>query len=242
METLQRALEPYKHFDPTGWVNLFRFFPVWAGVLVALVGVGLLLRGGGVLFRGVAGPLGLIIGQIWIGPLAARLGFQNLQQQVSLGASALLCVLGFVMPASTVFFGFGIPIGLMAANLAGPDWLLGFVPAFIIGGAVGVVLERPVSVLLATVAGGWLTLIGLMAALSGVAGGLVERLAGTWPAAVSVASLFAVAGFGYQIFVLPPPEKASQLKREKAMAKQAAAEKKALEKRWANYTRDEGKE
>ncbi|MCU0699644.1 MAG: hypothetical protein MUC96_24310 [Myxococcaceae bacterium] len=242
METVLRALEPYKHFDPAGWVNLFRFFPVWAGVVVALVGVGLLFRGGGLLFRAVAGPLGLVIGQIWIGPLAVRLGFQAMQQQIALGASALLCLLGFVMPASTVFFGFGIPIGLMAANLAGPDWLLGFVPAFIIGGAVGVVLERPVSVLLASVAGGWLTVMGLMAALSGVASGLVERLAGNWPAAVSVASLFAVAGFGYQIFVLPPPEKASQLKREKAMAKQAAAEKRALEKRWANYTKDEGKE
>jgi hypothetical protein len=242
VETLQRALEPYKHFDPPGWINLFRFLPVWAGALTALVGVGLLLRGGGVVFRAVAGPLGVVIGQIWIGPLAARLGFQTMQQQISLGASAVLGLLGFVVPASTVFFGFGIPIGLMAANLAGPDWLLGFVPAFIIGGAVGVVLERPVSVLLASVAGGWLVLMGSMSALTAVAPGLVERLAGSWPAAISVASLFAVAGFGYQIFVLPPPEKASQIKREKAMAKQAAAEKKALEKRWSNYTKDEGKE
>lgn len=242
METLQRALEPYRHFDPSGWVGLFRFLPVWAGLLLAAVGVVLLLRGGGVLFRAVAGPLGLVIGQIWIGPLAARLGFGANQAQIALAASGILCVLGFVLPLSSVFFGFGIPIGLMAANLAGPsDWLLGFVPAFIIGGALGVVLERPVSVLLASLTGGWLVLIGAMAGLSSVVPSLVERLATSWPAAISVASCFAVAGFGYQIFVLPPPEKASQLKREKAMAKQAAAEKKALEKRWANYTKSNPK-
>ncbi len=243
METFQRALEPYKHFDPAGWVGLYRFLPLWAGLLLAALGVGMLLRGGGALFRLVAGPLGLVIGQIWIGPLAARLGFGNQQQQIALGASAVLCVLGFAMPASTVFFGFGIPIGLMAANLAGAsDWLLGFVPAFIVGGALGVVLERPISVLLASLSGGWLTLIGLMAASSPAIGGLVEQLAGLWPAAVSVASCFAVAGFGYQMFVLPPPEKAAQLKREKVLAKRAASEKKALEKRWASYTKDSGKE
>ena len=243
METFQRALEPYKHFDPAGWVGLFRFLPVWAGLLLAALGIGMLLRGGGALFRLVAGPLGLVIGQIWIGPLAARLGFGTQQQQIALGASALLCVLGFAVPASTVFFGFGIPIGLMAANLAGPsDWLLGFVPAFIVGGALGVVLERPISVLLASLSGGWLTLIGLMTALSPAIGSLVERLAGVWPAAISVASCFAVAGFGYQMFVLPPPEKAAQLRREKLMAKRAASEKKAMEKRWANYTKDNSKE
>jgi hypothetical protein len=242
VETLQRVLEPYRHFDPAGWVGLFRFLPVWAGVVLAVLGVAMLLRGGGALFRAVAGPLGLVIGQIWIGPLAARLGFGTQQQQIALGASAVLCLLGFALPASTVFFGFGIPIGLMAANLAGPaDWLLGFVPAFIIGGALGVVLERPVSVLLASLSGGWLVLVGLMAAVAPFAASLVERLAGLWPAAVSIASLFAVAGFGYQMFVLPPPEKAAQVKREKVMAKKADAERKQLEKRWASYTKDSGK-
>lgn len=243
MEMFQRAIEPYRHFDPSGWVGLFRFLPVWAGILLVVLGVAMLLRGGGALFRAVAGPLGLVIGQIWIGPLAARLGFATQQQQIALGASALLCVLGFVVPASTVFFGFGIPIGLMAANLAGPsDWLLGFVPAFIVGGALGVVLERPVSVLLASLTGGWLVLVGLMSALAPFIPSLVERLAGAWPAAVSVASCFAVAGFGYQMFVLPPPDKAAEIKREKAMAKRAAQEKKVLEKRWASYTKDSGKE
>ena len=99
METFQRALEPYKHFDPAGWVALFRFLPLWAGLLLSALGIGMLLRGGGALFRVVAGPLGLVIGQIWIGPLAARLGFGSQQQQIALGASALLCVLGFAMPA-----------------------------------------------------------------------------------------------------------------------------------------------
>ncbi len=243
METLQRAIDPYRHFDPQGWVNLFRVLPVWAGVLCIALGVVMLLRGGGMLFRGVAGPLGLVIGQIWIGPLAARLGFGSQQLQIALGASAVLCVLGFVAPISTVFFGFGIPIGLMAGNLAGQaDWMLGFVPAFIIGGALGVVLERPISVLLASLTGGWLVLVGLMSALVPAIPSLVEQLAGLWPAAISVAACFAVAGFGYQMFVLPPPDKRAEIKREKQMAKRAEAERKALEKRWANYSSGKGKD
>lgn len=222
---------------------LFRFLPVWAGVVMVILGVAMLVRGGGHLFRVVAGPLGVVIGQIWIGPLAARLGFGSQQQQIALGASAILGVLGFVVPVSTVFFGFGIPIGLMAANLAGQaDWLLGFVPAFIIGGALGVVLERPISVLLVSVSGGWLVLIGLMAALAPVVPGLVEQLASNWPAGITVSACFAVAGFGYQLFVLPPPEKRAELKREKAMAKRAKAEREAVEKRWANYSSGKAKD
>jgi MFS family permease len=239
LETFHRAFEPYKHFDPAGWTGVFRFLPVWVGLLVAALGIGMLLRGGGAPFRLIAGPLGLVIGQIWIGPLAARLGFASQQQQIALGASVMLCVLGFTVPASTVFFGFGIPVGLLAANLVGPnDWLLGFVPAFIVGGAFGVVLERPISILLASLTGGWLTLMGLMAALSPAIGELVEQLAGLWPAAVSVASCFALAGFGYQMFIRLPPEKAAQLKREKQLAKRSTTERKAVEQRWANYTKN----
>lgn len=242
METFLRGLEPYKHLDPQGWLGLFRLVPSWAGVILAAIGVVMLVRGGGALFRVVAAPLGLVIGQIWIGPLAARLGFASMQQQIALGASAVLTGLGLAMPLTTVFFGFGIPIGLMAANIAGPnDWLLGFVPAFIIGGALGVVLERPVSALLASIFGGWLVLLGAMAALSPFIGPQVDQLASMWPAAISVAACLAVAGFGYQVFVLPPPEKAAQVRRERALAKQAADEKKQLEKRWASYTQNSSK-
>lgn len=242
METLTRALEPYKHIDPQGWLGLFRLLPWWGGLLLVVLGVAMLIRGGSLLFRAVAGPLGLLIGQIWIGPLAARLGFASQQGQISMIASGVLAVLGLAVPLSAVFFGFGIPIGLVAANLAGQsDWLLGFVPAFIIGGALGVVLERPVSALLASVAGGWLLAIGLMAALVPVMPEQIGQLAELWPAVISVAACFAVAGFGYQVFVLPPPEKAAQVRRERTLAKQAAAEKKALEKRWAAYTDQSGK-
>jgi hypothetical protein len=238
-----RALEPYKHLDPTGWVGLFRFFPLWAGIVAVLGGVLLLTRGGGGLFRFIAGPLGLLIGQIWIGPVAARFGFGAYQSQIALVSSAVLGVLGLIAPAATVFFGFGVPIALMAANLAGPsDWLLGFVPAFIIAGALGVVLERVISILLATCLGAWLVLLGGMASAWPFLPTWVDRLAASWPAAIAVAACFATAGFGYQAFVLPPPEKAAQLRREKKMAKQAAAERKALEKRWANYSRSSGKD
>ena len=77
METLQRALEPYRHLDPPGWVGLHVYLPVWAGLLCIAVGLLMALWGGGRLFRVVAGPLGAIIGTVWVGTLAGRLGWRS---------------------------------------------------------------------------------------------------------------------------------------------------------------------
>ena len=95
METLQRALEPYKHFDPPGWINLFRFLPVWAGALTALIGVGLLLRGGGVLITLLVLPLYVPVLIFGAGAVEATAGGISPQGHllllgaISLGAAVL---------------------------------------------------------------------------------------------------------------------------------------------------------
>ena len=87
MEQLQSAFEPYRHLDPIGWVGVFRFLPVWAGLIAIVVGVLMLLFGGRQLFRLVAGPLGALIATVWAAPLAARLGFGASIRQITLVAT-----------------------------------------------------------------------------------------------------------------------------------------------------------
>lgn len=242
MEQLQAAFEPYRHVDPIGWVGLYRFLPVWAGLLAIVLGVLMILFGGGRLFRLVAGPLGAAIATIWAGLLAAKLGFGSMQKGITLISTFALLGAGFLFPPIVVFFAFGVPLGLLAGQLAGStDWLLGFVPGFMVGGAVGVVLHRVVGAVLSSIVGGWTVMMGLMASVAPFLPGAVNFLAGNAITTVCIAACFAVAGIVYQLFVRPPPEEAERLKHQKHIKKKKDKEQKELEARWSNYTKDHKK-
>src|SRR5689334_1778013 len=117
---------------------------MWAGLVACVVGLVLLLFGGGRLFRALAGPLGALIGLGWTGVLAAKLGFP-LDPRLPMGAAAVLALLGFVLPPTVVYVGVGIPVGLLGGEIAGSsDYLIGFVPGFLLGGVVAVLLHRQV--------------------------------------------------------------------------------------------------
>ncbi len=237
METLLRAFEPYRHWDPLGWVGIFRFLPVWAGLLAAAFGGTMLFFGGGRLFRAVAAPLGAAIAVIWTSPLVARVGFAGVVKEATVGATVTLFVLGLAWPPAVSFFAFGVPIGLLAGQLAGGnDWLLGFAPGFIIGGAVGVLVHRAVSAALSAAVGAWALILGLLATLAPFTGA-ASFLADNPIATLSIAGCFAIGGGVYQIFVRPPPEKREELKREAALKKKRDAEKKQLEDRWSSYSK-----
>ena len=235
MEELQSAFEPYRHLDPVGWVGIFRFLPVWGGLLAVVLGVLMTLFGGRQLFRLVAGPLGALIATVWAAPLANRLGFGASMRQISLVATFALFTAGLAWPPVVVFVAFGVPAGLMGGQLAGPnDWLLGFGPGFFLGGAAGVVLHRPVGAVLSAAVGAWLTVLGLMAALNPFLSA-IAWLASNPVAVLSVAGVLAVAGAVYQLFVRPSEEEASARRLEKAIAKKREKEAKAAEARWAKY-------
>lgn len=236
METLQSALEPYRHLDPVGWVGAFRFLPVWGGLVAAAVGVLMMLFGGRRLFRIVAGPLGAAIGGIWAATIAARMGFGSAAKQVSLVATFGLFGLGLIYPPIVVFFTFGVPAGLLAGQLAGPtDWLLGFGPGFMLGGAMGVVMHRLVGAILSAAVGAWALVLGLMAALNPFLGA-IGWLASNPIAVLSIAGCFAIAGMVFQIFVRPSEEEAQKLKHEKFLKKKREKEEKEQEARWAKYS------
>lgn len=239
MDQLESAFEPYRHFDPLGWVGIFHFIPVWGGLLAMAGGTLMLLFGGRTFFRLVAGPLGALIGAIWAVPLAQRLGIHVSLRQVSIVASGVLFIAGMVFPPIVVFFAFGVPAGLVGGELAGPnDWALGFGPCFLVGGGLGVVMHRVVGAILSSAVGAWVAVIGLLATLTPFVPPM-SWLAANPVVVICLAAIIAIAGGVFQIFVRPSEEEAKNRKLEKAIAKKRAKEQKAVEERWAKYNNKE---
>jgi hypothetical protein len=235
VEQLQSAFEPYRHLDPLGWVGVFRFIPVYGGLIAVVLGVLMMLFGGRQLFRMVAGPLGALIAMVWAVPLAQRMGFGANLRQVSVVAPIALFITGLAWPPAVVFFAFGIPAGLIGGQIAGNnDWILGFGPGFFVGGAIGVVMHRLVGAILSAAAGAWLTVLGLLAVMNPFISA-AGWLANSPVAVLSVAGCFAIAGAVFQIFVRPSEEQAASDKIERTLAKKKAKEQKALEERWEKY-------
>ncbi|WP_223637084.1 hypothetical protein [Corallococcus sp. EGB] len=232
MEGFLMALKSYQSYNPSGWVGIYRMLPMWVGGVVALVGLVLLLAGGGKLFRVVAGPVGAALGLVWTSAVTLRLNMGELDPRLPTLVASALMALGFLFPPAITFVGVGVPLGLLAGQIAGPaDFLLGFGPGFIIGGLVGAFLHHQVSGIVASAVGAWLLVIGALAALHQF-GGVVEAVASRPWGVIIAALLFALAGSVYQLAVRPSPEESEQQKAEKQRLKQRLAEQQALEKRW----------
>lgn len=238
--SLAQSLEAYQRFDPPGWVDVYRAFPFWAGLIGIVLGALMLLFGNGRLFRLVAGPLGAVIGLLWAPLLAAKLGFSANAKQATVIASIALGGLGFLFPPGALFFICGVPGGLIAGELVGgSDWVLGFFPGLLVTGALGAAAHRFLGAIASSVFGSWLVILGLLSALSPL-GTLSESLAAQPWGCIIAALLFAVAGAVYQLFVRLSPEERARLSDEKHRAKKRRAEQKAVEKRWANYSKNKG--
>ncbi len=235
-----QALHAYRTFDPSGWVSVYRLLPVWAGLVLAALGLVLLLFGGGRFFRLVAGPLGLVVGALWGAAVLPRLGLPLPESKVLPAVALGMAVLGFAFPPAIVFLAVGLPLGFFAGQLAGDsEFALGFAPAFLLSGAVAAVFHRPIASVVSAVAGAWALVLGLLAALHS-AGSLSQTVA-SYPAAVlATAVLLATGGAFYQLAVRPSPEQAEQRAVEQARTRKREQEKRALEERWANYSPERG--
>jgi hypothetical protein len=132
----------------------------------------------------------------------------------------------------------GIPVGMIAGQIAGTsDWFLGFLPAFLVGGTLGVVLHRHIGAVLASALGAWILVIGMLSSLHQL-GTVVSTVAQQPWGVIIAAAFFAVAGAIYQVAVRPTPEESERVKQERARLKKRLQEKRALEKRWSNYSND----
>ncbi len=233
MEAFIQALKAYQEFNPQGWVAIYRLLPMWAGIVCCALGLLLLFFGGGRVFRFVAGPVGAIIGLTWTTVIAAKLGLTTeLDPRLPSLVAAVLAVVGFLFPPAIAFLGVGIPLGLLAGQIAGPqDFLLGFAPTVLISGLVAAILHRVVGAIVSSAVGAWVLVIGALAALYQFVG-LVATVANKPWGVIIAAGLFALAGSVYQIAVRPSPEEAEKIRAEKQRLKQRKAEQKALERRW----------
>ncbi|MFY0580449.1 hypothetical protein ACN28S_44975 [Cystobacter fuscus] len=233
MDAYLEALKAYQSFNPAGWVALYRVLPMWAGIVSGVLGLILLLAGGGRLFRVLAGPIGACIALGWTGLLITRFSLGWTDPRLLNVIAAALTLVGFIFPPVIVYLGVGIPLGLLGGEIAGPnDFVIGFAPGLILGGLIGVVLYRQMAAIISSCFGGWLLVIGAMAALHRFTG-LVGVMAKQPWGIVIAAGLFALAGSIYQIAVRPSPEEAERQRAERQKLKQRKAEQKALEKRWS---------
>jgi hypothetical protein len=229
------ALEPYRHLDPLGWVRVYTLLPTAGAVVAVALGVLLLLFGGRRLFRLLAAPLGAIIALVWIPALAARLGYPSLPPLVVPGAAIGLALVGLVLPSLVVFVAFGLPAGLLAGQLAGPaDWLLGFAPGFVGGGALAVALHRVVGALLSALVGAWLTVLGAMALVAPLAPG-VSLLADNPAAVFAMAGCLAIGGAVYQLAVRASPEELAEARKARALRQRRERDPDDLDRRWSKY-------
>ncbi len=238
MEVVEQVVGAYRAFDPAAWVGVYRLLPMWVGLVAVAAGVLLLLFGGGRAFRFVAVPMGAIVGALWASVVADKLGFSGNERAVALISAGALAIVGFAFPPAAVFFAFGLPLGLLGGELAGPnDWLVGFLPGFLLGGVGAAIFHRHIGAVAASVAGAWLLCIGSLAALHQV-GSIVAAVASQPFGVLIAAALFAVAGSVYQLAVRPSPEEADRIQLEKLRARKKLEERRALEARWGRFDGD----
>lgn len=160
---LTDALSVFRSPDPVAWLSLAARLPWAVAALATLVGALLLVAGGGKAFRFIAAPLGALLGLLWGEALAGPLGLGGNETALAIGASVVLFGLGALAPSAVVAIAFGAPVGLAFGGLVGnTGFLLGFIPAALLAGAVAAVLHRPLRVLVAAAMGGALLLLGLL--------------------------------------------------------------------------------
>jgi hypothetical protein len=165
---LTDALSVFRTPDPAAWLSLSGRLPWVLALVAALLGAFLLVAGGGKAFRVIAAPVGALLGLLWGEALAGPLGLSGSETALAIGAAAFLFGVGALAPSVVVAIAFGAPVGLAFGGLVGnTGFLLGFVPAALLAGAVAAVLHRPLRVLVAATTGAALLLLGSLRLLQG---------------------------------------------------------------------------
>jgi hypothetical protein len=192
---LTDALSVFRTPDPAAWLSLATRLPWTLALVGTLLGAFLLVAGGGKAFRVIAAPVGALLGLLWGEALAGPFGLGGNETALAMGASLVLFGIGALAPSVVVAIAFGAPVGLAFGGLVGnTGFLLGFVPASLLAGAVAAVLHRPLRVLVAAAMGGALLLLGALRLLQDVpAVTALARSHAAWLLAAAGAVAFAGA-------------------------------------------------
>jgi hypothetical protein len=230
------AINAYRGFNPDGWIAIYRYLPTWLGLLILVIGALLLPFGGGQrTWRFVAAPIGALVGFLIAPALAQAFGLLLDPVAVAAVGAFALFIGGALFPPVVGFFAAGVPVALLAGRVAGNgDFLMGFIPVLLLVGTGAALAVRPLSAIVSALLGAWFVLIGTFATFHRNAF-IPEFAAHPWYV-LTVASLFTLAGAGYQLALRPTPEQVAKEKAERAKARREEAERAALEERWSNYS------
>jgi hypothetical protein len=202
-----------------------------------VVGACFLTVGQGVLFRFVTALIGAVIGLAWSKPVIAQLALPDFAGSEQVYAVVLGAV-GLSIPEAVLFLVFAIPAAFASMTYLGlKNPLLGFVPAFLLGGAVGLILQNHIRAFVASALGAWMLVLGVLASLyrlEWVSQSVLGSPRAIWGAIV----FLTLAGTLFQMSFQSKQRWRARRKVEKARLKTLAEDRAALERKWASYSKD----
>jgi len=211
-------------------------WPLWGACLAIALGAAFLAVGQGFLFRFVAALLGAVIGIAWSQPVIAQLSlpdFANSQQVYAV----LLGLAGFSIPEAVLFLVFAIPAAFASmAYLGLKNPLLGFVPAFLVAGAIAIIVQDYVRAFVASALGAWMLVLGVLASLYRL-GWVSDSVLQSPGVIVGTVAVLALGGTFFQMSFHGKQKQRAQRKAEKTRLKTLAEDKAALEEKWASYSK-----
>lgn len=239
LSQLRALLEPFKTLDPAGWFKFAGVLDAKSAIPVLIVGAVFALIGSRThIFRAVAALMGLMQGVLFapllVQLMATELAVKLPSGTVALALPCLLGLLGALVPASVFFTLVGVVGGIAGLHIVEEHaMLVGVGPGFFLAGVVGVIAERPLSVLCSALLGGWMATCAMLAL---GAGNPVGKLLGSGPSAPLLAAvLIAIAGAALQFTLSPNEELRRQIAEQKRRKKELDREAKARDKRFADY-------
>jgi hypothetical protein len=199
LHAVAHALEPFHRLDPTGWMGWHTLLTPTLAILALAVGLFCASVGAKpVLFRGVAVPLGLLLGVGLTDPVLRLLSGTSLPVKViEVALPVALAVLGAIVPQTIAFVALGAVGAVIGREVVSEhELLVGAVPGFFLAGVLGIVFSRIVDTLAAAALGGLLVAGGVLAVAPKA--GLVRALEGSPWGPIALAVVIFAAGAALQ--------------------------------------------
>jgi hypothetical protein len=227
----------YGQWNLSAWLETAFLWPLWGACLAIFFGLCFLTLGQGVIFRFVTALIGAVIGFAWSKPVIAQLSLPDFAGSEQVYA-AVLGVIGLSIPEAVLFLVLAVPAAFASMTYLGlKNPLLGFVPAFLVGGAVGLILQNHIRAFVASALGAWMLVLGVLASLYRLKWVSQSVLETPWTVLGSIA-LLAVSGTLFQLSFQGKKQQRARRQAEKARLKTLADDKAALEEKWSSYSKD----
>jgi len=225
----------YGQWSLQAWLETLFYWPLWGAALAIALGLCFLTVGQGFVFRLVAALMGAVIGFAWSKPVIHQLALPDFANSEQVYA-VLLGIVGLSIPEAVLFLILAIPAAFACVAYLGlKNPLLGFVPAFLVGGALGLILKNHIRAFIASALGAWMLVLGILASFYRL-GWISNRVLENPWAILGAIALLALSGTFFQLNFYGKKQRRARRKAEKVRLKTLAEDKAALEQKWSNYS------